>query len=171
MNPFELVWLAEAAARHHTIVEIGSYAGRSTRALADNTPGKVYALDDWLGPREDYIPEATRENIKQVCEDNGVYKIFCNNLEDHIASGKVVPIKCDHRKLPNLSLQPDMVFIDGGHTYEDIRSDILTWYHRILPGGIICGHDVQMSEVCRAVLENFPTAQVAAATTIWFVKL
>lgn len=35
----------------------------------------------------------------------------------------------------------DLVFIDGLHTYEGVRSDLHTWISKVRPGGIIAGHD------------------------------
>src|ERR1035437_2737271 len=54
MTEPELIWLAERAGEHRVICEIGSYLGRSTRAMLDHTEGTVYAFDDWRGPRDVY---------------------------------------------------------------------------------------------------------------------
>ena len=35
----------------------------------------------------------------------------------------------------------DMVFVDGGHGYQDCLQDIVRWYYHVKPGGIIAVHD------------------------------
>ena len=35
----------------------------------------------------------------------------------------------------------DLVFIDGDHTYQQVKKDIQMWLPHIVEGGIICGHD------------------------------
>jgi len=110
MTETELVWLAQQAAFRQKIVELGSFLGRSTRALADNTPGIVWAVDDWMGPRDfgEWEPEVSA----------GVFPGFMENMSDLIQSGKVLPVKRKHEHLDVSSLPiPDMVFLDGHHTY------------------------------------------------------
>lgn len=43
--------------------------------------------------------------------------------------------------------QADMVFIDGDHSYEGCRDDILNWLPNIKPGGIIAVHDYKKETV------------------------
>jgi predicted O-methyltransferase YrrM len=45
----ELLWLARVARGCQRIVEVGSYQGRSTRALADHCPGVVFCVDTCNG--------------------------------------------------------------------------------------------------------------------------
>src|SRR5437899_7204518 len=132
MNPAELQWLAEQAKQHNVIVEVGSYLGRSTRALGDNTLGKVFAIDDWYGPRDVILGAAERE----YCYDN-----FYKNLKDLIDATKVIPVKLNHRKARELSIYADMVFIDGDHEYEGVKDDISIWWNPLQPGGLMCGHE------------------------------
>jgi hypothetical protein len=55
------------------------------------------------------------------------------------------------RNIPDHSL--DFVFIDGDHLYEAVKLDIVSWLPKVRPGGVICGHDIGMPGVKRAVDE------------------
>lgn len=162
----ELQWLAEQAAQHELIVEIGSYRGRSTRALGDNTKGRIIAVDHWRG--EAHLPLTEDER-------NKLYDEFFANVADLIPE-VIFPVKLDHRSI-NGSIpeelakaignnKPDMIFIDGDHTA--VRHDIETWLPRIRSGGVICGHDCTFESVSKAVAELVPDFKVAQNTTIWF---
>lgn len=167
MDPQELIWLANQARCHSAIVELGSFLGRSTRALADNTEGKVYAVDDWLGLR-DQTP-CSLEPLTADFEKN-LFLGFSLHLEDHIASGKVVVVRADHGIQPEWlnGTKPDMVFVDGDHRYESVKRDLSFWIRRIAPGGILCGHDWNWEGVEKAVKERLPGATVVPGTSIWF---
>ncbi len=173
MEPRELVWLASQAKQHELIVEFGSFLGRSTRALADNTAGRVYALDDWAGLRDQEWEPAV---LKQLTEDfeKNMHIGFCLHLKDHIDSGKVIPITVNHSNpelLPEEWLdgnKPDMIFIDGDHKYESIKRDLVTSQKRLRPGGLLCGHDFNWPGVKKAVEEELTDFQIAPGTSIWY---
>jgi len=46
-----------------------------------------------------------------------------------------------------------MVFVDGGHTYADVKRDILTWWPPLAPDGLLCGHDWNWDAVQAAVTD------------------
>lgn len=161
----ECVWLAEQAAKHKRIVEIGSCYGRSTRAMADNTQGVIFAVDNWQGPSEAKLSEE---------EKSRVFGEFSENLKDHIDSGRVVPYTTNHAEIESINLifcgpeqRTDMVFIDGDHSREAVLRDIRIWKERIAPGGLLCGHDANWQAVEQAVRELLPGALVAERTNIW----
>jgi SAM-dependent methyltransferase len=35
----------------------------------------------------------------------------------------------------------DFVYLDASHDYASVRSDLLSWYRKVRPGGIMAGHD------------------------------
>lgn len=148
MSERELLWLATQAQNRKLIVEFGSLHGRSSRALADNTRGKIWCVDPWSG---DYISD---DGGKLVL-NTAVYPYFCRNLEDHIKTGRVVPVRGFSYSF-KLSHQVDMVFIDGDHRYETVVKDIKKAYELLGKNGLICGHDYNHPEwpgVHRAVVE------------------
>lgn len=155
----ELRWLAQQASKHNVIVEIGSFLGRSTRAIGDNTNGVVFAIDNWYGPLDsNYI--ATKEERAQL------FDVFQKNMDG--LQGKVNVVQCDHDNVPDIGVRPDMVFIDGSHTLKDVRRDIKTWLRRAAPGALICGHDYFEPGVYQAVHELCPSATWAGpGTLIW----
>lgn len=157
MAPAELEWLAKQAQKHRTIVEIGSYRGRSTRALADNTPGVVYAVDHWYGPTEFMLAPWEREAL---------YGEFLANMNGLIESKKVVPVRCNSMTV-KIDAVPDMVFIDGDHSFESVLADIEKWKWI---DGLLCGHDFSWDSVRDALAASFPLEnQIAQVkdTDIW----
>lgn len=161
MTEPELSWLAFQAVTHRCIVEVGSYLGRSTRVLADNTPGKVYALDDWYGPRDvDWMTEEHRA---------GIYDQFLLNMAG--VDDKVIPVRADHNQVVHIYEAPDMVFIDGDHEFENVKRDIDRWLPQVVPGGLISGHDAEKPGVAKAIREAFGAVAVVPGTSIWWVEV
>src|SRR6185437_9862013 len=124
--------LASQAKVHRSILELGSYFGRSTIALAENTDGIVYAVDDFYGPRNDGVNEPVRPDLNRD-------KIYDEFIKNTVGLKNIKVIHCDHKEFrPTDSC--DMVFIDGSHIYEDVKADIskfLSFKHVLLSG-----HDI-----------------------------
>ena len=164
MSPAELKWLASMACLRKCIVEIGSYLGRSTRAIADNTSGIIYAVDDWRGPRDVDMPEEKRVSLERQ---------FMVNMS---GAGNVVPIFSDHGDSDIIyaikaSESIDMVFIDGSHDYDSVIRDISRWKSWVNSGTLMCGHDISWPDVKRAVSELIPDFKIAPGTDIWYAEL
>lgn len=155
----ELCWLSQQAMKRNSIVEVGSWMGRSTTALAASTLGVVYAVDTWEG-----TPAEHSEIMKALTPKN-LFKAF----QHHTAGlSNVVPIRKQSIEAAAEFNNVDMVFIDANHDYENARADILAWRDRLNDGGLLCGHDYEYSEgVKRAVSELLPGAVVVPGTDIW----
>ena len=167
MKTSELEWLAEKASHLRSVVEIGSWMGRSTTAMADNMEGLgvILAVDTWRGSEE-------HESFLAGKPADFVYQTFCRNLKAHIDSGRVCPLR-----LPSLEAARlfqaigcagfDMVFIDAAHDYENVKADIIAWKPLVKPGGLLCGHDWGHPPIVQAVREILGTPK--SSSTIWYV--
>lgn len=162
MTEPELHLLAEQATKHARIVEAGSYCGRSSRVLADNTPGHVYCVDPWDGMCQTYGITTYSNGY------NREMKEFVDNLKDHIMDGRVTV----HRmKFTDFYIDnPDMIFLDAIHEYEPLKRDIIHALS-LMKSGLLCGHDYcdNWPDVVRIVDEIFPVRKVQE--TIWYVEL
>jgi hypothetical protein len=117
--------IAKERPKISTLVEIGSHLGESTTIfLAYELIEKMYCVDPW---NQDPIYEKT----------------FDSRLEPFIESKKCIKLKYlseqAAKNFTNNSI--DMVYIDGNHDYEYVKSDIDMWYPKIVNGGILSGHD------------------------------
>ena len=164
MSERELQWLSDRAKEHNLIVELGSYRGRSTRALGDSTKGKVIAIDHWQG--EPHLPMEQEERDR-------LFKEFKANLSDLIENEKVVPVNVNHadvNTVPMLAeIKPDFVFVDGDHNQS--RRDIQTWLPKIILGGIIAGHDSTHIPIAKTVAELLPSFKLIKNTKIWYATV
>jgi len=161
MSVEELEWLALQASTHYRIAEIGSWQGRSTLALAENTRGIVFAIDTWKGS-----PEHTPD---QIGPEGWLFEQFARNL----GGQPVFPIvghsvDVARHFLNTGSKYFDMIFIDGDHAEESVRADIKAWRPLLQPGGLLCGHDFgTWGRVAETVLEVLGPVSVIA-DSIWF---
>lgn len=164
----ELEWLAQHAQSHRRIVEVGSWKGRSTRALGDHALGVVYAVDHWRG--EPSAPEA--ETSREIAERGAVqvYEEFRKNLLDLINACRIVPVFGYSTHVAEAFGDVDMVFIDGDHSYESVRADIRAWRPRVRAGGILAGHDYMANHpgVVQAVDEH---CKPNTHHTIWWTRV
>lgn len=178
MNVREQNWLYQHAKKFKSIIEIGSWKGKSTHALCCGcAEGHVTAIDHFVGTddpiQEKYRAELYRGAFKEVEEGVDIYEIFkknmaCFNNLDVIKMGSQDAIK----KYPGLGA--DMIFIDGGHNYDEVMADLKAYEPRAKK--IICGHDysARFPQVVGAVNDYFKEKglrkEVQSYETIFWVE-
>lgn len=121
-----------------TIVEVGSYCGKSTVCLAlglkdsNNNEAKVYAIDPFGGSSE-------HGSIS-------TYETFKKNIREKAVEEFIVPFKgssADANKAWDITKNIDFLWIDGGHEYEYVHEDITLWLKLVLIEGHIALHDTR----------------------------
>lgn len=168
-SELELHWLEEQALKHHAIVEIGCWIGRSTWALA-HTPGYVLSIDNWIGNDHSFLPTDIHD-----LPDGGLPK-FAENMAGQIEAGKVIPLRMISQLAARLFPVPcfDMVFIDGDHRFGAVWADITEWQSKLLKGALLCGHNYEpcwKDDVMRVVDELVPDRQLVSGTSLWWKEM
>jgi predicted O-methyltransferase YrrM len=114
---------------HPVFVNIGAGAGTSTFALLEGNPNAiVFSVDIRADEHPEYTNEHLRlkEELEAGCEfPKHVIRIW----GDSRIIGKAWPYKVD------------LIFVDGGHDYAEVVSDIEAWADKVVEGGIIAFHD------------------------------
>jgi len=140
-----------------TVVEIGSWKGRSTIALAlglmARGGGSLFAVDPHTGPptgNTDDWNGATVTDGATVSEAD-----FRRNITAAGVASVVRPlVTTSHEarsQFANSSV--DFLFIDGNHEYDAVRTDILDWRTALKDGAIIAFNDLYAPGVSRALKE------------------
>jgi len=143
------------------VVEIGCYAGESTSLfMASGKIDLLYAIDPWDA---DYYSGqqllSAEAEFDRVLEPYGTKVIKLKKRSD---SALIELIMNDRLA--------DMVYIDGDHSYKQVKVDIALAMSVVKPGGIIAGHDYGMKGcdgVRQAVNEMLQFPDVRFADTSW----
>jgi predicted O-methyltransferase YrrM len=156
MNPEELNWLYERACEMDSIVEIGSWMGKSTHALCSGCKGIVYSVDHFMGSPDE------RATSHKVATERDISIDFFRNV-GHFENLRQIRMDSILASKQFESRSIDMVFIDGSHNHYDVLSDLKAWYP--IARKIICGHD---HSAIQAALKEFGiNDEIRVVDSIW----
>jgi hypothetical protein len=174
MSPEELFWLFSEAATHPVIVEIGSWKGRSTHALAEGCQGVLYFVEHFAGSPAEPVNQS--DSYSEVLGSDGpafIRNTLLTNLGKFVDAGKAFLIEAKSTEAAAfmgpvfMHRQPNMVFIDGDHTYEGCGGDIKAWRKYFKKPGLLCGHDNFIQGV-REAIDEFVPGWKAGPGSIWY---
>ena len=130
------------------ILEVGSWAGESAVLWANkikelNANGRILCIDEWK-PYDEILN--TQPEMMKAFEDDRIFKLFLRNT---VASGTSEIIS--YIRGNSLEILPllrrnyfNMVYVDGSHVYEYVKSDILNAMRVTKVGGVISGDDLEI---------------------------
>jgi predicted O-methyltransferase YrrM len=121
------------------IVEIGSFHGRSTIALAQAAPAgvEIVAIDPHLG--SDRGPGEIAEDRDTGESD---HRAFTRNLTAAGVADRVRHVRLRSEEALGEVPEPiDLLYVDGAHRYGPALDDIVSWGARVTDGGTMLVHD------------------------------
>jgi predicted O-methyltransferase YrrM len=135
-----------------TIIEIGVYAGDGTKIIADRFPkSRIISVDKWESYEEDNCGYDLSMQAQELKEAERAFDF------KHLSMSNVTKIKMDSveysKRVKDRSV--DFVYIDGCHAYVSVYQDNTHWLPKLVPYGIISGHDFHWATVSRALADIF----------------
>ncbi len=119
-----------------TIVEIGSYRGKSCVLLglgSADAGGVVHAVDPHMPGEDDPGMPFDLRNLEAFRANVRAYGLG-PRVREHVMTSAAAAAQWDGSPI-------DLAWIDGDHSYESAKQDFLLWSKWIRPGGVIAAHD------------------------------
>jgi predicted O-methyltransferase YrrM len=134
--------------------ELGVHEGVTHFHLLDNCPSlTMIGVDRYQGIQEKYW---MLFNLKQLQYGSRAvfYRTSTVEASKNVQDGEL-----------------DFVFIDADHSYSAVLADIKAWAPKVREGGYITGHDCDMPNVKKALIEIFGEGGYETAQDeVWYVK-
>jgi hypothetical protein len=149
------------------IIEVGTWLGASAIHMAKicrelGLQTTIYCVDTWLGAEEFWTSKADTEerNLRQKNGYPQVYFDFLANVVQHDCQDLIVPIP-NTSTIGSIILQDrrvlaDLIYIDGSHEYQDVKTDVLAYKKLLSPKGLMFGDDIEWGSVKMAISEVCP---------------
>lgn len=149
------------------MIEIGAYAGESTEIFCNHFKF-VVTIDPYIDgydESDEACKHASMEDVLKAFQERMInydnVALIRATSDDAIEHGLIVNKKVD------------FVYIDGLHTYEQMKKDIQNYLPLIKEGGFIGGHDYHpvWQGVVDAIEEVLGRPDKITRDTSWVVKL
>jgi predicted O-methyltransferase YrrM len=161
-----------------TFIEIGTCFGRSACFMGDTIkrsgkPIKFHTIDPFDESKLDESVSNhlvyTRECLKKPnISMEALARLFIRScgMDDYV---NVIKGRSADVASTFYNDSVDFIFIDGSHDYEDVKADIVAWWHKLKALRVLAGHDFALSGVNRAVTETIQNHTVRQQGGCWVV--
>ena len=153
-----------------TVVEVGSFEGRSTIWILSNLlhhpSSRLYCVDTF---------QAEIEGRKQ--DVGGLFERFSANIRESPERNKVTVVRGESLELLNRliakKITTDFVYIDGSHLAPDVLQDLVLSFRVLKVGGLVICDDYlwSMERPGAEDVLNSPKIAIDAFTTVYRRKL
>jgi predicted O-methyltransferase YrrM len=115
-----------------TMIEIGTFTGESTVLFGDHFK-EVIGVDPML-------PDYDKNDMASHYDFNEVFDMFVDRIKEY-DNISLIQKTSDDAVSDFEDESFDFVYIDGIHTYDQVKKDIKNYLPLIKKGGVIGGHD------------------------------
>lgn len=166
-------WLIEMIKNNSYTVgaEIGCANGATTHRLLKYCKDlRLFAVDKWEevegGPEAGDIGEAGCGSWNPVLG----WQRFNEGVRPYVQRLTILRGDSAGMAIHVPDNELDFVFIDADHRYSAVIADLAAWVPKLKPGGMLCGHDIHLVGVKKAVDEKLKKYEDTGVDHVWFCK-
>lgn len=172
LSYYELMVLAAFVSilKPMTLLEIGTFNGLTTLHMALNSPEEalIHTLDLTEAPSYPSDPH----DLQYIVNKEKAYKKYTlyphgKKIQEHLGNSFLYPFS---RFEPS-----ELIFIDGGHTYENVKNDTLHALDILSPYGCILWHDYTPNcpgvfRYLNELAQSHPIIQIQGTSLVYLKK-
>lgn len=175
-------WLADRIPDRGRYVEVGCWLGRATACMGTRCREalkdiEINVVDTFAGSKSEPCATIQKNVLRQDPSCREVETSFRELFADNMRATRTAAIMHEGESVEmakhfdDNSL--DAVYIDAGHTYEEVVMDLVAWIPKVKPGGVICGDDygIDFPGVTAAVNEMFGKDKVRQQGKVWIYEV
>jgi len=149
--------------RPQRVIEVGTWKGGSALTIARELgklglDSEILCVDTWLGALEMWLDLDDPSRHGALDLRHGFPSIYFRFLANVVRAGeqaRITPFP-----IPSLTaaqwcamrgVKADMIYIDASHEEDDVYQDLVAWWDRVRPAGILFGDDWSWDGVRLAV--------------------
>jgi hypothetical protein len=154
------------------IIEVGTWKGHSANAMADackreNLHTKIICVDTWLGSQEHYATEELKNELHIEHGRPTIWDRFIGNTIRRMNHDCIYPLPLPASTasvvLSGMGVKANLIYIDAGHEYDDVISDIRSYFPLLEPDGVMFGDDFHHPPLAKAVRDFAVSAKLGIA--------
>jgi hypothetical protein len=158
--------------RPQLVIEVGTWKGHSANAMADICKSeklgtKIICVDTWLGSQEHYLAEQWRPTLHIEHGRPKIWERFIGNTLRRSNHDCIFPLALPAATasvvLSAMGVRASLIYIDAGHEYEDVSSDIRNYFPLLEENGIMFGDDFHHPPLAKAVRDFAASAGLGIA--------
>jgi hypothetical protein len=139
--------------RPATIIEVGSWKGRSTAHFAKASAeldSEIIAVDTWLGGIDHHLSDLPQDDRRlDRFGDPGLYRQFLRNFLGTPEAARIRPLRQTSingaRILKAMGKRAGLVYVDGSHEYDDAYADLVAYFPLLAEGGYMFGDVIRFA--------------------------
>jgi predicted O-methyltransferase YrrM len=160
-------------ARPLTVVEVGTWKGRSAVTMAETakalgfTRVTIICVDTWLGAPEFWtwgLNDPTRgASFRRKDGYPTVFYTFTRNAKALGHADVIAPLPLSSAQAADVlayyKIAADVIYVDAAHEYESVRADLQAYWKLLAPGGVMFGDDYNCWPGVTRAVDEFAEAK------------